>query len=166
MAIRAYMYVKDQVQGVIKGDVTTGGASYKEWIQVNDVTYNVEQPTDVATGQATGKVQHSPLVVSSPTGKHTPLVFEALAGRHNLPDVKISIQKPNLNGEETTALTIELTNAIISKMTSSLETLTSDAGVGLGTTLFDEYAFTFQKIELSWPSAGTTASDDWETPVA
>ena len=166
MAIEAYMYIKDQVQGVIKGDNTTGGPSYTDWIKVEDVTYSVESPTDLLSGLPTGRVQHAPLVVSSSTGKHTPLVFEAVAARHNLPELKIAILKPNAQGEVATALIIELTNASASKISSSLETLTSAGGTGIGTTLFDEYQFTYEKIAITWPSAGTTASDDWQSAVA
>jgi type VI secretion system secreted protein Hcp len=68
--LNAYLSIKGQKQGDIKGAVTQKGREGK--ILVTDYTYSVLSPRDAATGLPTGKRQHQPMQVVVPTGPQTP----------------------------------------------------------------------------------------------
>jgi type VI secretion system secreted protein Hcp len=156
MEIDAYLQIKGQKQGVIKGDVTQRPELGS--IRVNELSYGVLSPRDPASGLPTGKRQHQPVAVVVTTGPQTPLVFNAIVTNENLVDVKIDLYEPTPTGLQALALTIELTNASISDF--ELSYTSGTPGV-----LQDRYSFTFQKIVVRWVNGAITGEDDWETPV-
>jgi type VI secretion system secreted protein Hcp len=152
-----YMHVHAQKQGEIKGDVTAKG--YEGWIEVDDASYAVVSPRDLATGQASGKRQHKPVSVTTPTGKHTPLLFEAVVTNEILQvTIDFFLTTASAKGSGTPAFTIELTNAALAGFDFNEQS-------GNDGFLRDRYEFTFQKIELTWAKGGISAGDDWHAPA-
>jgi type VI secretion system secreted protein Hcp len=101
------------------------------------ITYKVETPRDIATGQASGKRRHGAACVIKPTSSSTPLYFNALATNEVLKVVNLEV-----NG-----LKIKLTNA----------TLTSFSLPQADGRDVEELCFSFQNIELS--KGGSVARD-------
>ena len=62
MALNALLRITGAKQGEIRGSVTQKGREGK--IAVIAVSHEIVSPRDVATGEATGKRQHRPLVVT------------------------------------------------------------------------------------------------------
>jgi len=153
----AYLQVKGQRVGVIKGDDQS--AAHKDWIDVLGFAYAVVSPRDAATGQATGKRQHEPLVITKAIDKSTPLLFQALVTNENLPEVTIEFYRPQANGTESLYYKIKLTNATISSLHQS------DEGKN-GLKPYETLELVFQKIETTWTDGGITASDDWSSSNA
>jgi len=152
-AVIAYMHVNGQKHGEIKGDVTA--KAYEGWMEVEDVSYAVVSPRDIATGQATGKRQHKPLQVTTPTGKHTPLLFDAVVTNETLQvTLEFFLTTASAKGSASPAFTIELTNAALAEFDLNEQS-------GKDGFLRDRYEFTFQKIELTWAKGGISGSDDW-----
>jgi type VI secretion system secreted protein Hcp len=158
MAVNAFLKVEGTKQGQIKGSVIVKGR--EGTIPVTAFSYSVITPRDSASGLPTGKRQHRPLVVTSPTGPQTPKLFTAIVTNEVLKTVELDIYEPTKTGVETLALTITLTNALLAELDLGEEL------VGAAEVLSDRYSFTFQKIELTWVPGKIVASDDWETPVA
>jgi type VI secretion system secreted protein Hcp len=161
MPIRAYLTLKGQKQGEIKGAVTQKGR--EGTIEIFDLSYAVTSPRDAQSGLPTGKRQHKPVILTAATGPQTPLVFNAATQNENITTFKLDFYMPNPAGVEKNAFRIELVNASVSEYDLNFEG--AEAG-SLASSLLDQYSFTFQKITLTWLSPAISASDDWESPVS
>jgi type VI secretion system secreted protein Hcp len=157
MAVNVLLRVTGAKQGPITGSVTMKGREGA--IPVTAFSYGVISPRDAASGLPSGKREHRPVVVASPTGPQTPKLFTALVTNENLTSVELDVYEPNRTGIESLALTIKLTNASLAEL---------DLGEQLSgavEALSDHYSFTFQKIEVAWVPGKIVGSDDWEGPV-
>lgn len=115
-------------------------------IEVTGFSHEIVSPRDPASGLATGKRQHKPIVFSKEIDKATPLLLNALVTNENLSAVKFTMMS---NGQP--VATIELLNAGISDYVANGDT--------------EHWSFTYQKITWTWLDTGTSASDDWEAPT-
>ncbi|MEK7863105.1 MAG: type VI secretion system tube protein TssD, partial [Chloroflexota bacterium] len=77
-----YLTLKGQKQGDIKGSVTQKGREGS--ISVQYLQSKIVSPRDAASGLATGKRQHEPLVVRKTVDRSTPLLLNALVTNENL----------------------------------------------------------------------------------
>jgi len=154
-ALNAYLTLKGQKQGQIKGSVTQKGREGK--IQVISVSHEIVSPRDAASGLPTGKRQHKPFVITKRIDKSTPLLNAVLSNNETISEWKLEMYEPSAKGAEALAYTIKLTNASI----ASIRVITDANG-----DLYEEITFTYQKIEWTWNDGGITAMDDWESPIA
>jgi type VI secretion system secreted protein Hcp len=92
MAHMAYMTLRGQRQGDIKGGVTQKGREGS--IALIDVGYEIETPFDAALGGLTGRRKHSPLVIRKAIDEASPKLFEALVTNETLTSVKIEFGGP------------------------------------------------------------------------
>jgi len=76
MALNAYLTLKGQKQGNINGSVTQKGRENS--ILVHAFSQEVVSPRDPASGLATGKRQHKPLLIVKEIDKSSPLLWNAL----------------------------------------------------------------------------------------
>jgi type VI secretion system secreted protein Hcp len=74
MAYEAYLGIKGQRQGQIRGQSS-------KWIPAVSFNLDVSSPRDAATGQASGKPQHKPIVVGVTWGNGTPQIFSAMTNQ-------------------------------------------------------------------------------------
>lgn len=156
-ALNSYLYVTGETQGDIRGGVTQAGR--EDSIEVYGFSHEVISPRDAATGLATGKRQHKPLIVVTPIDKSTPLLFYSLTNHENLTDVRLDMYQPSRTGKEVQYFTIELVNASVASIRLESGDDARDPHKAIIT-------FTYQKIIETWQDGGITAEDDWETPVA
>jgi type VI secretion system secreted protein Hcp len=136
------------VEGARQGYIA--GGDRQTTIDVLSFDYQVTSPRDAASGQATGKRQHKPLMIRKSIDKASPLLFQALVTNEMLRSVSMQVR---LRDGKT--YTITLTNA-------NLVDLHETNGI-IGPE--EELSFTFQKITIEHES-GITAMDDWESPVS
>lgn len=159
--INKFLFVKGQKQGDIIGSSTD--PNHNGAIGIISVGHSIISPTDLATGQASGKRQHSPLVLLTHIDKATPKLYAALVNNENLPTVELDYWKANGDGSQTEYFTIKLTNARVSSINltnqNSADNPSSDRIAE-----YEEVSFTYQKIEWTWTDGGITASDDWVAP--
>lgn len=143
------MAIQGEKQGAFPGakDGTISGLRF---------SHGVRSPRDAASGQATGKRVHSPVVFTKPMGVASIQIFKALAENENLPSVTINLP----GGERGAGYRIKLTNAVVSEVKQYTE------GTGSGSTVLEDVSFTYQKIEVQDLGTGTLAADDWQAPVA
>ena len=76
MALNAYLRLKGAKQGVIQGSSTQRGQEGK--IVVVASNHEIIVPRDAATGLATGKRQHAPIIITKEIDKASPLLYTAL----------------------------------------------------------------------------------------
>ena len=141
MALNAYLKLKGQKTGEIKGDVTRKGQEGK--IEVHSWRWDLESPRDPATGAASGKVVAGEFFVTKERDKASPLLFNALASNENISEWELQLWEVSSNGVEVLHQTWELLNASVASMRQHGLAPTPSGG-------FDgeEVTFTFQKIEL------------------
>jgi type VI secretion system secreted protein Hcp len=173
---RMFLSVKGQMQGVIRGEMHPGLGEYApttaDQIAVYGFTGSVQMPRDAGTGLPTGKRKHGPLTVTIAWSKASPIIYAAAVHNENLPEVIVSFYEPT---GKTTGYQrygyIKLTNATI----ASIDEITPSPGVTLDPNPRDgaskhvrhleKVSFVFERIEWTSVTGGTTAEDDWESPV-
>jgi type VI secretion system Hcp family effector len=121
-------------------------------VSIVDLDWSVISPRDAATGQATGKRQHKPLVITVPADPSTVLLLHAIITNENLSTVTIGLIH---QGGTSPYMTISLTNGSV----ASFHRLTD------GGEEYDEISLTYQSIEVSW-LGGPSTTDDWDPPIS
>jgi len=167
MALNAYLRLKGQKQGDIKGSVTQKGR--EDSIMVIAYSHEIVSPRDAASGLPTGKRMHKPLVITKELDKATPLLYSALVNNENIPTWKLEFWTPQLaaksgSGSEKQHYTIQLTNASIAAIGQRM--LNNKNPELMRYAEYEEISFTYQKITWTWNDGGVTAEDDWEAPNA
>jgi type VI secretion system secreted protein Hcp len=166
MALNAYLKMKGQKQGEIKGSVTQKGREDK--IMVIACSHEVISPRDPASGLPTGKRMHKPLVVTAELDKSFPLIYSALTNNENIPEWRLEFWTPQIkavqgNAVEVMHYSIELLNANVASL--SFRMANNKHPDLMKFAEYAEIAFTYQKITWTWTQGGIMAMDDWETPV-
>ncbi|HJX48878.1 MAG TPA: type VI secretion system tube protein TssD [Gaiellaceae bacterium] len=137
----------DSVAGTVMITGAKQGAFSTTPIALTGLSHEIISPRDPASGLATGKRQHKPIVFTKQLDSTTPLLLNALVTNETLTSVLIGLLR---NGQQ--VATIKLTNASVADYTDHGDT--------------EHWSLTYQKIEWTWVDGGITASDDWEAPVA
>jgi type VI secretion system secreted protein Hcp len=166
MALNAYLRLKGQKQGEIKGSVTQKGREGS--IMVIAASHEIVSPRDPASGLPTGKRMHKPFVITKELDKSSPILYNVLVNNENVPDWKLEFWTPQLSaaggvGAEKQHYTVELLNANIASI--SFRMLNNKNPELMRYAEYEEIAFTYQKITWTWKDGGITSMDDWETPV-
>ena len=166
MALNAYLKLKGQKSGEIKGSVTQKGRENK--IMVIAVSHEIISPRDAASGLPTGKRMHKPFVITKELDKSSPLLYNMLTMNENIPEWELQFWTPQLKavggtGTEIQHYTIKLTNANIASINFRMANNKHPDLMKFAE--YEEVAFTYQKIEWSWTDGGITAMDDWESPT-
>jgi type VI secretion system secreted protein Hcp len=167
MALQAYLNLKGQKQGEIKGSVTQKGREGK--IAVIAVSHEIISPRDPASGLPTGKRMHKPFVITKELDKSSPLLYNALVNNENIPDWQLQFWTPQIKattgtGSEVQHYTVKLTNANVASIAFRMANNKHPDLMKFAE--YEEIAFTYQKIEWTWNDGGITALDDWEAPNA
>ena len=92
MAYEAYISIRGSKQGQIQGQ------RKDKWMPVVSFNMGVSSPRDAATGQASGKRQHKPVVVGLEWGTWTPQIFAAMVQNEVLGQVVLNIQSGGSKG--------------------------------------------------------------------
>jgi type VI secretion system secreted protein Hcp len=167
MALNAYMKLKGQKQGEIKGSVTQKGR--EDSIMVIAVSHEIVSPRDPASGLPTGKRMHKPIVITKELDKSSPLLYNVLTNNENVSELEIKFWTPQIKaqtgvGSEVNHYTLKLINANIASI--SFRMPNNRHAELMKFAEFEEIAFTYQKVIWTWNDGGVTAEDDWETPMA
>jgi type VI secretion system secreted protein Hcp len=150
-ALNAYLKLKGQKSGDIKGSVTQKGREGR--IAVIAVSHSIVSPRDAASGLPTGKRMHKPFVITKRIDRSTPTLNGMLVSNENLSEASFSVYEPDLkSGAEVLVYTVKLTNANI----ASIELRTDTDGK-----LVEEITLVYQKIEWVWADGGVSNSDSW-----
>jgi len=162
MALNAYLQLKGQKQGDIKGSVTQKGREGK--IMIIAVSHEILSPRDAATGLATGKRQHKPFTITKQIDKSSPLLFSALVNNEIITDWELQFFTPQVKasaggGAEVNHYTIKLTNAQVIDMKTIMPNNKNAELAHYAE--YEELQFSYQKIEWIWMEGGVTFSDTW-----
>jgi type VI secretion system secreted protein Hcp len=158
MALNAYLKLKGQKTGDIKGSVTQKGREGK--IAVIAVSHDIVSPRDPASGLATGKRSHKPFVITKELDRSSPLLYGALAGNEVLTEWELQFWSPQKSASltvEAQNYTVKLTNASIASIAFRMANNKDPELAKLAE--YEEIAFTYQKIEWIWVDGNIVATD-------
>jgi type VI secretion system secreted protein Hcp len=162
VALNAYLKLAGQRQGNIRGSVTQKGR--EGTIMVIAGSHDVVTPRDPATGEATGKRQHRPLIITKEVDAASAPLHAAQASNENFKEWELQFYRPSVTAVEVMSFAIRLTNASIASIHMEMPNNKHADLMKLET--FEEVAFTYQRIEWTWTDGNLAAADDWEAPVA
>jgi type VI secretion system secreted protein Hcp len=149
-SVDIHISVEGTKQGKFKG--ASPVMAFKDQSRVLKFSYGVVSPRDVFTGQARGKRQHKPIVITREPGAASPQFFTALVTNEVLKPVVIKFLRVNVTGANEVQQIITLTNPSI----SDFRQYVGDDGRWL-----EDVAFTFQQIQIENQPGKTMAIDSW-----
>jgi type VI secretion system secreted protein Hcp len=132
--------------------------------------YEVSSSRDVATGQASGRRQHKPVVIAKEWGVASPQLFQALVTNELLTEVLVDfVGTDPRSGQDVLTHRIRLTNAIVTNILHKTEEPVGASGTAKHGAVgspphLEEVSFTFQRIELEDLIGKTVAADDSRAP--
>ena len=135
-------------QGVVRGSSTRkeGDLDFSKGMECHGFNYEVTSQHNVGSGDATGLRQHQPITIVREVDKASPLLWSALQTNELVKAATIQFPKISSNGKPVLYQKIELTNALISKITS---THSGGGGSGPGKKRFEEVSLTFEGITIN-----------------
>jgi type VI secretion system secreted protein Hcp len=157
----AAFFVTIVTQGGIKLSEETPRGGKQGKIEGIKFFYQLSSPRDVATGQATGRRQHSPITFTKEWGTASPQLVQAAVTNEALRSVTFEFVKTNPNGQEIIYETITLTNATVASIKRYIATPTGSEQPD--PRALEDVSLTFQKIEIKNTVAGTASMDTWAT---
>jgi type VI secretion system secreted protein Hcp len=159
MALNAYLKLKGQKQGDIKGSATVKGREGR--IVVIACSHDIAKPLDTAGGQGRGRRQHHPLLITKELDKSSVPLRQALVTDENLTVWDLQFWRAMTRGSEKQHFTVRLVNARVASIHFELPNTRSPDTSKLPE--LEQIAFTYEKIEWIWTD-GMVAGDDWEAP--
>lgn len=161
MALNAYLRLKGETCGNVKGSVIQAGR--EDSIMVIATQHEVVSPRDAASGLPTGKRQHKPFVITKEIDRATPYLYSILTNNENITEWQLQFWMPSKSGKEMQHYTIELVNAAIAGIHH--EMLNNKYPENMQHREREHIAFTYERIIWTWIDGGLSAQDDWEAPV-
>lgn len=160
MALNAYLKLKGQKTGDIKGSVTQKGREGK--IMIIAVDHEIGIPRDPVSGLPSGKRMHKPLVITKELDKSSPLLYNLLSGNELLTDWELQFWTPQMSaaagaGAEKQHYTIRLTNARLQQIRFVMPN-NKDTDLARRAE-YEVLSFSYEKIEWTWTDGSITASD-------
>jgi type VI secretion system secreted protein Hcp len=159
MALDFYVTIEGVKQGKFKGEGHTKG--HEDKIVGLAFDYQLTSPRDPATGQASGKRQHSPVKFTKEWGAASPQIFQALVSQEVLKAVLFEFIRANPTGGEAVYQTVKLLDATVSQLHQYKLMPPQQQGVKIDTQELEDVSFTFHKIEIDNKVGKTQAADDW-----
>lgn len=157
MALNAFLHLKGQKQGDIRGSVTQKGREGS--IMVIAANHEIMSPIGNSSGAAVGKRVHKPFVIVKELDKSSPLLYQAMVSNEVLSSWQLDFFGVTANGLETKNYTVVLTNALITDIRFVLPN-TKDADTAK-LNPFETIEFTYQSIQWTWIDGGVTSTDKW-----
>lgn len=155
MASTFSVSIDGKQQGKFKGDSKRKDRT--DTIDGLAFSYDVQTPLDAASGQATGRRRHGPVMITKAWGAATPQLFQALVENESLRTVLIEFYRTADDGAEEVYQTVKLSNAKVSAIRQYASTLN---GASAALPELEDVSFTFGRIEISNLPGKTIADDD------
>lgn len=134
-------------QGVFKGESVQKGR--EDQLLGLSFGYDLTSPTDLATGQATGRLQYGIVTFAKAWGAASPQIFQAISTNEILKTVVFQFLESDLKGGTIVFYRVTLTNARISKFRQ---------GISMGGTVaVDSVSLAYQTIEVESVTGNTSA---------
>jgi type VI secretion system secreted protein Hcp len=159
MAYEFYVTVKGAKAGDFKGESPRKGQEKK--MPAFAFEAGILSPRDAASGHATGKRQHKPLVFMKRVGASTPQWVQAVCTNEQLTSVFFEFyESDQKSAAEHIFFTIKLTNASVASH-RIIQSISEPGSTKPDAVLHEEISLTFEKIEWEHKIAKSMAEDNW-----
>jgi type VI secretion system secreted protein Hcp len=118
--------------------------------------HTVTAPRDPASGQATGRRQHKPLVFTKGMDASSVAFHQALTNNEKLKEVVLEFWQASPKGTEVKAYTITLKNAFVSSVRQLMPNKESAS-----VQPYEEVSLTYESITWTFTDGGASTSDTW-----
>lgn len=156
-ALNAYLSLRGESSGQVKGSVVQKGR--EGTIMVIAYSHAVTAPVDAASGLPSGKIRHSPLVITKEVDKSSPILHAMLQNLEKMKEFKLMFYQPSATGQEVQNFTITLTNARIISIKS--EMMNNKYPENMQHKEREEISFVYDKITWTWNDGGITSTAQW-----
>jgi len=161
MALNAFLRLKGQKQGEIRGSVTQKGREGS--IMVNAASHEIISPRNPASGLPTGKRMHKPFVITKEIDRSSPQLHTALTTNENVTEWELQFWQPVMGvGTERHYYSIKLLNASIAGIEFNMPNTRNPDFMKYAE--YEEISFTYQKIQWIWVEGNSISEDAWEGP--
>ena len=124
----------------------TGESTTANKTEIRDFNFEIAMGREVATGQASGRRQYQPIVVTKFFGASSLQFYKAVSTNASLKTVTLEYYSSEHGGPPVLVNTMKLTNA---RVTAYKHSIITDPASGTGPKgLLDEIKFVFQSLEL------------------
>lgn len=152
------MTIVGEKQGIIRGEVQQKGWEGRHKLLA--YSHEIVAPYDPATGMPTGKRQHQPFRIVKLLNQGSPLLTTALTSNENITSVTVEVWSVNIStGFDEKVLVYTLTNARIASIRPWMPNHADTTALTYPPA--EEIAFTYQKIDITFPANDATSSDGW-----
>jgi type VI secretion system secreted protein Hcp len=153
--------VEGSKQGKFKGSAAGGRAMMSDRIDGVAFHYRIRSPRDAASGQASGKRMHSPVLFTKAADASSPQFFQALATNEVLKSVLFEFYGTDAKTAEP-IYTVKLVNATVSEWNQYAGEANDGGRVAITDgSMLEDVALHFQRIEIESRTGKTMAIDDW-----
>lgn len=148
-ALNAYLYVKGEKSGQVKGSVTQKGR------EDSIMVIAFEQMT---MGSVTGKRNVGPIVITKEVDKSSPVLRQMLNTNESIKEAFIKFWTPSASGKEIQHYTVKLTQARIVSMKTVMANNKIPSNMQLKE--YEEITITYVRAEWTWMDGGITTVED------
>ena len=165
--IAAYLRVKGEKTGDVRGPVSDRDRVKNGAIALLGVEHGIASPRDAASGLATGRRQHYPIIVTKAVDRTSPLFYGFLTENESLTSVELhffgSEEGGSLMGaRETELYTITLTKAFVARIDVGGR-VDEQADPDSRLAMTERVSFVYDSIEWKWVDGGIASKDGWST---
>jgi len=150
-AYEFYVTIEGVKQGKFKGD--SRAKAHPGTIAGLGFMYEVKSPRDAATGMATGRRQHEPIVITKRWDSASPQLFQALVSNEALKSVLLEFVRSTPDGREEVYYTIQLQDAMVVGIKQY-----TDASAARE---LEDISFSFQRIFVEDKVGKAASMDAW-----
>ena len=146
------MKISGTLQGEIQGSCIGPKPHQLDSIVVVGLGHELNLPYDSGSGQITGTLQHSPLIISKYIDKSSPKLYQACANNERLNTVKLYFYRVNSSGVDESYYMIELRNAKIVTIRTAFPNI-------------EQISMIYETIRWTWEIDGIEFETGPHTPV-
>jgi type VI secretion system secreted protein Hcp len=162
MALNAFLRLKGETQGDIKGSVTQKGR--EDQILVIGAEHSVVAHLQPKTGLPKAKQEHRPYTITKEVDLASPKLYMALYDNERMKEWELQYWRPSKTGAEQQFYTVRLYDARVSSIHH--EMLNNKYPENMQHKEREHVSFCYGKIEITWMDGGVTAGpEDWGTPI-
>ena len=162
MSLNAYLKLRGEKQGEIRGSVTQKGR--ENTIQVMGIDHTMLAGYEERSGQYPGANRHQPLVIVKELDPSSPLLHNALTDNENLVEFTLRFYRPNAVGAEENFYTVTLVDARVASIRFDMLNNKSPDLAALKER--ERVAFVYRSIRVTWTSGGIESEADWAAPIS
>jgi len=156
-ALNAYLQMRGEKVGAIKGNVTQKGR--EDSIMVIAYSHDISAPIDASSGLPGSKIKHNVLSITKEIDRSTPIIYGLLVNNEKITEFRLEFWQPSATGKEVQHFTIQLTGAHVTSIKSVM--LNNKYPENMQHKEREEISFSYDTITWTWMDGGIKTTAEW-----